>query len=93
MRLLIIICAFYLSAVNFFSFLLFGMDKYKARKNKWRIRERDLFLSALAGGSLGALLGMRYFHHKTRHASFVFGIPAILIIQIFLILLVCLKLW
>ncbi len=72
----------YLFAVNITAFALFGADKRKARRNAWRISEKALFLSAVLGGSLGAMVGMRVFHHKTKHWYFVFGIPAILVLQI-----------
>jgi uncharacterized membrane protein YsdA (DUF1294 family) len=72
----------YLFAVNITAFALFGADKRKARRNAWRISERALFLSAVLGGSLGALIGMRLFHHKTKHWYFVIGIPAILVLQV-----------
>ena len=72
----------YLFAVNITAFALFGADKRKARRNAWRISEKALFLSAVLGGSLGALIGMRFFHHKTKHWYFVIGIPAILVLQI-----------
>jgi uncharacterized membrane protein YsdA (DUF1294 family) len=74
----------YLVIVNILAFLLMGIDKHKARKGAWRIPERTLFLSALIGGSLGANLGMQLFRHKTKHRSFVIGMPAILIIQLIL---------
>ena len=72
----------YLFAVNIAAFALFGADKRKARRGDWRISEKALFLSAVLGGSLGALIGMRLFHHKTKHWYFVIGIPAILVLQI-----------
>ena len=77
----------YLLAVNLITFLVFGFDKWKAKrkvKNEAvrRVPEKTLFLLAAAGGSLGALLGMRAFHHKTLHKAFRFGIPAILALQI-----------
>ena len=72
----------YLFAVNITAFALFGADKRKARRNAWRISEKALFLSAVLGGSLGAMIGMRVFHHKTKHWYFVFGIPAILVLQV-----------
>ncbi len=72
----------YLFAVNLAAFALFGAGKRKARRNAWRISEKALFLSAVLGGSLGAMIGMRVFHHKTKHWYFVFGIPAILVLQI-----------
>ena len=63
------------------AFAAFGLDKYKAKAGKWRIPERTLFLLALLGGGLGALFGMKVFHHKTMHKQFVIGIPAIMVIQ------------
>ena len=76
---------FYLLLINAASFVLMLADKLKARKNRWRIPERTLMLSALLGGSIGALAGMYLFRHKTRHAKFTIGIPAILIAEVFLI--------
>ena len=70
--------------MSFITFLVFGLDKWKAKRSARRIRERTLFLLAAAGGSMGALLGMKVWHHKTLHKSFKFGIPAILIAQILL---------
>ena len=72
----------YLLLINIAAFALFGADKRKARRGDWRISEKALFLSAVLGGSLGAMVGMRVFHHKTKHWYFVFGIPAILVLQI-----------
>ena len=72
----------YLLLINIAAFALFGADKRKARRGDWRISEKALFLSAVLGGSLGAMIGMRVFHHKTKHWYFVFGIPAILVLQI-----------
>jgi uncharacterized membrane protein YsdA (DUF1294 family) len=63
-----------------------GLDKHKAQKRQWRIPESTLFVLALIGGSIGSILGMRIFHHKTRHWYFVYGMPAILIVQIILVL-------
>ena len=77
-RLLIV----YLLLINIAAFALFGADKKKARRGDWRISEKALFLSAVLGGSLGALIGMQLFHHKTKHWYFVIGIPAILVLQI-----------
>ena len=71
----------YLAAVNLWAFGLMGFDKRRARQGGRRVRERTLFLSALLGGSLGALLGMYLFRHKTRHWYFVWGIPLILLAQ------------
>ncbi|WP_297022919.1 DUF1294 domain-containing protein [uncultured Dialister sp.] len=67
----------YFLAVNLLAFCLFGLDKWKAIHGRWRISEKTLLLSALSGGFLGAFLGMHYFHHKTRHKKFVYGVPAI----------------
>lgn len=72
----------YLLLINAAAFILMLVDKRKARKNRWRIPERTLILSAALGGSIGALLGMYTFRHKTRHLKFTLGIPAILIAQI-----------
>lgn len=66
------------------------MDKQKARKNKWRIRESTLLLSAALGGSPGSLAGMYLFRHKTKHPKFTIGIPVILSLQIVAALLICL---
>ncbi len=73
--------AVYLVIVNVFAFFLFGADKRKAKKGQWRISEKALFLSAIVGGSLGAIAGMQFFRHKTQHWYFKYGIPAILIVQ------------
>ena len=72
----------YLLIVNAAAFLLMLIDKIKAKKNRWRIRESTLMLSAAIGGSIGALAGMYTFRHKTLHRKFTIGIPAILVLQI-----------
>ena len=72
----------YLLIVNAAAFLLMLIDKIKAKKNRWRIKESTLMLSAAIGGSIGALAGMYTFRHKTLHRKFTIGIPAILILQI-----------
>ena len=71
---------------NLLAFILMGIDKGRAIQGKWRVRERTLFLTAILGGSLGALLGMKLFHHKTRTPWFRFGMPILLGIQIVLVL-------
>ena len=71
----------YLLAVNLVAFLVFGWDKLMAKLEKRRVPERTLFLLAGLGGSVGAWMGMQVFRHKTRHTSFVVGIPAILVAQ------------
>ena len=67
------------------AFILMGVDKWKARHDSWRIPEKTLFLSAILGGSPGALAGMYLFRHKTKHKSFVIGMPLILLLQIALV--------
>ena len=81
----------YLLVLNLFTFFTFGVDKWKAKRKEKRpeirrVPEKTLFLCAALGGSLGALLGMKAWHHKTLHNSFRYGIPAILILQIALFL-------
>lgn len=63
-------------------YVLMGVDKWKAKRERWRVPEKTFFLVAVLGGSLGAILGMYAFHHKTRHWYFKWGLPAILIAQI-----------
>ena len=73
---------YYLLAINAVAFIVYGIDKYKAKKAKWRISEATLLLLAVVGGSVGAWMGMKIWHHKTMHKKFKYGIPAILLIQI-----------
>ena len=73
---------YYLLAVNSLTFLLYGIDKYKAKKGRWRISEATLLTMAAIGGSIGAWIGMRTWHHKTMHKKFKYGIPLIIIMQI-----------
>lgn len=84
---------YYILIVNIFAFSIMGIDKYKARKHSFRISEKTLFISALIGGSVGALVGMKFFRHKTNHRSFTIGIPAILLAQIVIILYIYYKLY
>lgn len=79
----------YMVMINIVGLFLMFLDKEKAKRQKWRIKERDLFIVAMLGGSLGIWLGMYVFHHKTKHMSFVLGIPILLIIQI----VIFFKLW
>lgn len=79
------ICAVYLLLVNIISFALMGADKRRACRGRWRISERTLFLWAAIGGSAGALIGMQTFRHKTRKPLFRFGMPALCIVQIVLL--------
>ena len=73
---------YYLLAINAVAFIMYGIDKYKAKKAKFRISEATLLLLAVLGGSIGAWMGMKVWHHKTMHKKFKYGIPAILLIQI-----------
>lgn len=76
------IALIYLAAVNILTFFLYGIDKWKAKKAKWRVTEATLIRWAVCGGSIGAWLGMKAWHHKTQHKKFRYGIPAILIAQL-----------
>ena len=75
------IAVLWIAGMSLVSFLVFGADKRRAARHEWRIPEKILFLTALLGGAAGAFLGMHIFHHKTRHKSFCFGIPLILLLQ------------
>lgn len=79
----------YLVGINLLGFFLMSLDKRRAKRNRWRISEVSLFLPAILGGSLGALLGMHLFHHKTRHWYFRLGLPAVLVLQAVLAVLIC----
>jgi uncharacterized membrane protein YsdA (DUF1294 family) len=72
--------------LNLVGFLLIGLDKYKSKRNKWRIKESTFFIFAALGGSVGVLAGMYFFRHKTKHPSFVFGLPLIIVLQLILII-------
>ena len=76
------IIAGYLAMMNLIGFAIMGLDKRRAVKKLWRIPESTLFIIALIGGSIGSIIGMKIFHHKTRHRYFVYGMPAILLLQI-----------
>lgn len=71
----------YALAVNIIAFLMFGMDKMRAKRNEWRIPESSLLTVALIGGSVGAWMGMRFFHHKTRKPKFTVSIPVMMLAQ------------
>ena len=80
MKLLLI----YLVIMNVIGFIMMAVDKYKAKHHAWRINEKAFFLISLIGGSLGTIIGMYTFHHKTKHWYFVIGMPFILIVQLVL---------
>ena len=75
----------YLSVINVVAFFMYGIDKWKAKNSKWRIRETALLGLAVLGGSIGAWLGIKVWHHKTQHKKFKYGVPAIIIVQLALI--------
>ena len=77
----------YIIVVNLLGFLLFFIDKIRAKSNKWRISENNLFFISLLGASLGALLAMKLFNHKTKHKLFTIAIPLIVLVQIILIII------
>ena len=73
---------YYLAIINVITFIVYGIDKLKAKKSRWRISEATLLLLAVLGGSIGAWLGVKVWHHKTLHKKFKYGIPLIIIVQI-----------
>ncbi|KUO59471.1 MAG: hypothetical protein APF84_19390 [Gracilibacter sp. BRH_c7a] len=77
--------AAYLAIINILSFLMFGYDKFKAKRDGWRIPERRFLVLGLLGGAIGLYLGMRIFRHKTRHRLFVFGIPLLMTLNLIII--------
>ena len=77
----------YLVAINVVTFVVYGIDKRKAVHSKWRIPEATLLLLAALGGSIGAWLGMRVWHHKTLHKKFRYGVPLIIVLQLVIVLL------
>lgn len=72
----------YLALINLVTFFVYGADKRRARKDRWRVPEKTLFLLPLLGGSIGGILGMQVFRHKTKHWYFRIGLPLILILQL-----------
>ena len=81
----------YLAIMNIVAFLTYGLDKWKAKKDKWRVPEKVLLLMAAVGGSIGAFLGMRIFHHKTQKWKFKLGVPVIFLLQVALVVFILLK--
>lgn len=76
----------YFISISIFGFFSMGLDKRKAKKHKYRTRERTLLLIAAFGGSIGSYFGMKYFHHKTLHKKFTIGIPLIFLVQLLLLI-------
>ena len=79
----------YIVVINLVSFMMFGIDKYKARRGQWRISEATLLAVAAIGGSIGAWMGMKVSHHKTLHSKFRYGVPIILLVHIALMAYFC----
>jgi len=86
----ILLTAYFL-IMNLTGFMAMGIDKKRAVRGAWRIPEASLFMIALSGGALGCTLGMNHFRHKTKHWYFKYGMPAICIAQMFLLILLCRK--
>ena len=82
---------YYLIFINIVTFLVYGIDKWKAKQGSWRISEATLLMLAVIGGTIGALLGMQVWRHKTMHKKFKYGIPLILVVQIVIVLLTSCK--
>lgn len=76
---------YYLAAINVVAFLVYGIDKWRAKRGAWRVSEKTLFLLPILGGSVGAIAGMKVFHHKTKHWYFKYGLPLILLLQLALV--------
>lgn len=79
----------YIVFINLVSFMMFGIDKYKARRGQWRISEATLLAVAAIGGSIGAWMGMKVWHHKTLHSKFRYGVPIVLLAHIALMAYFC----
>ena len=79
------IALIYLAVINVVTFFIYGIDKWKAKRSKWRIPETTLLMMAVIGGSVGAWVGMKVWHHKTLHKKFRYGVPLIVIVQMALL--------
>ena len=84
-----LIIIYYLLVINAVAFFVYGIDKLKASKGWWRIPESTLLLLAIIGGSIGAWLGMKAWHHKTMHRKFQYGLPVIFLLQLALAVYLC----
>ena len=80
-----------LIGINVLTFLIYGIDKWQAKRGHWRISEATLLMLAVIGGSIGAWLGMQVWHHKTLHKKFKYGLPLILLVQIALVFFIVTK--
>ena len=79
----------YIVVINLVSFMMFGIDKYKARRGQWRISEATLLAMAAIGGSIGVWMGMKVWHHKTLHSKFRYGVPIMLLVHVALMAYFC----
>lgn len=79
----------YFIVINLVLFITMGVDKHRAKKGEWRISEKNLFFLAVVGGSVGGILGMQLFRHKTKHKLFSIGFPLILILQCAVLIWFC----
>jgi uncharacterized membrane protein YsdA (DUF1294 family) len=71
----------FLLVINLFGFLIVGLDKFKAKRGRWRTPEKHFFIVSLIGGAFGVYLGMRLFRHKTKHKKFIYGIPVLIVLN------------
>ncbi len=85
MKISTLIILIWLAGVNLTAFLMMDMDKKRAKAKKRRIPEKTLFITAILGGSIGAMLGMWTFRHKTKHLTFLYGMPVILLLQLLIV--------
>ncbi|MDD3035168.1 MAG: DUF1294 domain-containing protein [Bacteroidales bacterium] len=81
----------YVIVINVITLMMYGIDKWKAKHSKWRIPEATLLIMAAVGGSIGAWMGIKLFHHKTLHKKFKYGVPGIFLIQLGIVLFIYLK--
>ena len=81
----------YVIVINVITLMMYGIDKWKAKHSKWRIPEATLLIMAAVGGSIGAWMGIKLFHHKTLHKKFKYGVPAIFLIQLGIVVFIYLK--
>ncbi|SDH72446.1 DUF1294 domain-containing protein [Bacteroides ovatus] len=81
----------YVIIINVITLMMYGIDKWKAKHSKWRIPEATLLIMAAVGGSIGAWTGIKLFHHKTLHKKFKYGVPAIFLIQLGIVVFIYLK--